>query len=61
MKSKGINSAIVTSLATGAIVSTTAYMLNQNKRKNPDNMKKYAGKALKAVGSVIENASFMMK
>lgn len=61
MKSKGINSALITSLATGAIVGTTAYMMKQNKQNSQDNVKKYAGKALKTVGSVIENASYMIK
>lgn len=61
MKNKNINQAIITSIATGAIVSTTAYMLSNNKNKTVDKTKKHAGKALKTVGSVIENATHMMK
>lgn len=56
-----MNSALMTSLATGAIVGTTAYMMKQSKNNSQDTGKKYVGKALKTVGSVIENASYMKK
>lgn len=55
------NSTILTGLATGAIVST-AYMMTQNKKpKQQDTMKKFAGSALKTVGSVIENTANSIK
>lgn len=60
MKNKNVSSAILSTLATGAIVGTTAYMMTQSnhkKQKSTANVKKYAGKALKTVGSVIQNAT----
>lgn len=53
---------IVTGLAAGAVVGTASYMMsNTGKKKTANNLKRNAGKALKAVGSVIENVSYMMK
>lgn len=54
-------SSVVTGLAAGAVVGTAAYMMTSGKKKTSTNMKKNAGKALKAVGTVIENVSYMMK
>ena len=44
------------------IVGTAAYMMaGSSKKKTASMIKKNAGKALRAVGGVIENASYMMK
>ncbi len=61
MKSKNINSAIIATVATGVLASTTAYMMKQNKPKTTQNVKKYAGKAIKTVGAVVENVTDMIK
>lgn len=58
---KGI-SPIVTSLATGTLVATATYMIsNKSNKKNASNLKKNTGKALKTVGNIMENVSYMMK
>lgn len=56
-------SSVVTGLAAGAVVGTAAYMMTagSSKKKSGTSMKRNAGKALKAVGTVIENVSYMMK
>lgn len=58
-------SSVVTGLAAGAVVGTAAYMMTAgskpSKKKSGAAMKRNAGKALKAVGTVIENVSYMMK
>lgn len=60
---KGI-SPIVTSLATGTLVATATYMISNksgSNKKNASNLKKNTGKALKTVGNIMENVSYMMK
>lgn len=54
-------SAVMKGLATGAVIGTATYMMTQSKKRTSNMMKKNAGKALKAVGTVIENVSYMMK
>ncbi|MEG0693508.1 MAG: hypothetical protein RR444_10575 [Oscillospiraceae bacterium] len=54
-------SSVVKGLAAGAVIGTATYMMTTGKKKNNHNVKKNAGKALKAVGTVIENVSYMMK
>lgn len=60
MKSKGVSS-VVKGLAAGAVVGTAAYMMTSSKKKNGAKMKKNASRAMKAVGTVIENVSYLMK
>ncbi len=60
MKQQAVSS-MVKGLAAGAVVGTAAYMMSAGKKKTSKTLKKNAGKALKAVGSVIENASYLMK
>lgn len=54
-------SSVVKGLAAGAIVGTAAYMMTNSKKKTGNKMKRNAGKAMRAVGSVIENVSYLMK
>lgn len=54
-------SAVVKGVAAGAVIGTAAYMMSQGKKKTSATVKRNAGKALKAVGTVIENVSYMMK
>ena len=57
-------SSVVKGLAAGAVVGTATYMLagsSMSKKRNAHNLKKNAGKARKAVGTVIENVSYIMK
>lgn len=62
MKSSSTVSSVVKGLAAGAVVGTATYMMTSGgKKKSANNLKRNAGKALKAVGSVIENVSYMMK
>jgi len=61
MKSKKGVSSMVKGLAAGAVVGTATYMMTSAKRKNSSSMKKSASKAVKAVGAVIENVSYLMK
>lgn len=57
----GTMSSVVKGLAAGAVVGTATYMMTSGKKKSNGSLKKNAGKALKAVGTVIENVSYMMK
>ena len=62
MKHHQVAGAVVKGLEAGAVVGTAAYMIAGNSKKKTASMiKKNAGKALRAVGGVIENASYMMK
>ncbi len=56
-------SSVVTGLAAGAAVGAAAYMMTtgMEKKFQGHNVKKSAGKALKAVGTAIENVSCMMR
>lgn len=55
-------SSMVKGIAVGAVVGTATYMMTSNtKRRTANHLKKNTGKAIKAVGSVIENISYMMK
>lgn len=55
-------SSVVKGIAAGAVVGTATYMMVSNsKRRTANSLKKNAGKAIKAVGSVVENISYMMK
>ena len=54
-------SSVVKGLTAGAVIGTATYMMTANKKKTSNTVKKNAGKALKAVGTVIENVSYMMK
>ena len=53
--------AMVTGAAAAAVVGTASYMVTSSKKKTTTMMKKNAGKALRAVGTMIENASYMMR
>lgn len=55
-------SPVITGLATGAIIGTAAYMMS-NKASNSTAkvIKRNAGKALKTVGGIMENMSYMIK
>lgn len=54
----------MTGLATGAVLGTAVYMFS-NHSKNHHNtartLKRNTGKALKTVGGIMENLSYMMK
>lgn len=55
-------SPIFTSIATATLVGTATYMIsNKSSKRNANNLKKNTGKALKTVGSIMENVSYMMK
>ncbi|MEG2813184.1 MAG: hypothetical protein RSA79_01155 [Oscillospiraceae bacterium] len=58
----GAVSSVMKGLAAGAVVGTAAFMMaNSKKKNNTGNMKKKASKAIQAVGSAIENVSYLMK
>lgn len=61
MKQRSAVSNMLTGLAAGAVVGTAAYMMSSQKKRVNKTMKKNAGKAIKAVGAVIDNVSYMMK
>ena len=62
MKHHQVAGAVVKGLAAGAVVGTAAYMIAGNSKKKTASMiKKNAGKAPRAVGGVIENATYMLK
>lgn len=54
---------ILTGLATGAAIGTAAYMMSNKSRHGRTGkiIRRNTGKALKTVGSVIENVSYMMR
>ena len=56
-------SAVVKGVTAGAVVGTATYMITTapSRKKQMSSAKKSAGKALRAVGNVIENVSYMMK
>lgn len=56
-------SAVVKGVTAGAVVGAAAYMITvaPSRKKQVNTAKKNAGKALRAVGNVIENVSYMMK
>ena len=59
---KSINP-LVTGLAAGAVIGTAAYFINHKGHSNSaaKTIRRNTGKALKTVGSVMENMSYMMK
>lgn len=60
---KGI-SPLATSIATATLVGTATYMISNHSnspKKKATNIKKDAGKALKTLGNIMENVSYMMK
>lgn len=65
MKQKSAMGSIMKGIAAGAVVGTATYMMstaNHNHAKNnATKMKKTASKAMKAVGTVIENVAYLMK
>jgi uncharacterized membrane protein (UPF0136 family) len=61
MKQNNVMSSVVKGIATGAVVGTASYMMSNMKRSKGKNMRKSASKAIKAVGTVIENVSYLMK
>ena len=64
MKASSTVSSVVKGIAAGAVVGTATYMMTSGagkKKANSHALKKNAGKALEAVGTVIENVSYMMK
>ncbi len=48
-------------LAAGAAVGAITYMVTSSNRKKTKAIKKGAGKAIKAVGTIVDNVSAMMK
>lgn len=61
MKQKSVVSSMAKGIAAGAVVGAASYMMTSNKKRNKTMVKRNAGKAIKAVGTVIENVSYMMK
>lgn len=60
MKSK-MNS-VIKGIAVGTALGTATYMLSsKGKPKKSKSLKKNTGKALKAVGSIVDSVSYMMK
>ena len=53
----------ITGLAAGAVVGTAAYVINHKGHTNSTakTLRRNTGKALKTVGTVMENMSYMMK
>ncbi len=56
-----VATAMVTGAAAAAVVGTASYIMTSSKKKTAAMVKKNAGKALRAVGGIIENASYMMR
>ena len=56
-------SPIITGLAAGAVIGTAAYVINNKSHHNSTGktLRRNTGKALKTVGTVMENMSYMMK
>ena len=57
-------SPIVTGLATGAVLGTAVYMYTNHSKSHNNTartLKRNTGKALKTVGNIMENLSYMMK
>lgn len=52
---------IVKGVTLGVTVGAIAYAMTNTSSKNRRRMKRTAGRAMKAVGSVIDGISFMMK
>ncbi|WMJ22407.1 hypothetical protein RBG61_10460 [Paludicola sp. MB14-C6] len=61
MKQNNVVSSVVKGLATGAVVGTASYMMSNARKSRGRNVRKTASKAMKAVGTVIENVSYLMK
>ena len=62
MKQSQVTGAVLTGAAVGMAVGATAYwMTGHAKKKGMTMLKKNAGKALRAVGGALENASYLMK
>lgn len=54
-------SSVVKGLAAGAVVGTATYMMTSAKKNSASKKKRNTAKAMKAVGTVIENVAYMMK
>ena len=52
---------VIKGLAAGAAVGTATYMMTNSKHKRSKAIKKGAGKAIKAVGTIVDNVTTMMK
>ena len=51
---------VVKGIAAGVLVGTAAYMAGHTSRTKGKQMKRKAAKAMKTVGNVFENISYMM-
>lgn len=53
----------ITGIATGAVIGTAAYVMSNKSshHSTAKSLKRSAGKALKTVGGIMENMSYMMK
>ena len=61
---KKSTSPVITGLAATAALGTAAYMMNSRRHKahaSMKNLKRSTGKALKTVGGMMENVSYLMK
>lgn len=54
-------SSVAKGMAAGVAVGAVTYMMTNSKRKRNKAIKKGAGKAIKAVGTIVDNVSTMMK
>lgn len=63
MTRKNTTAAITTTAAIGVAVGAAAYMMsgNRNMRSRTKQLRKNTGKALRQVGSFIDNVSYMMR
>lgn len=64
MTHKGGVAPVLTGIATGAVIGTAAYMMSSHSKRRSHtvrNLKRNTGKALKTVGGIMENMSYMMK
>ncbi len=53
---------VLKGVAVGTALGAATYMIsNKDKRKKAKSLKKGTGKALKAVGTIVDSVSYMMK
>lgn len=61
MRKNGTVSSVVKGVAAGAVVGTATYMITSSRKKSGAKAKKNVSKAMRAVGTVIENVAYLMK
>ncbi|MEG0570478.1 MAG: YtxH domain-containing protein [Oscillospiraceae bacterium] len=61
MKKNNVVSSVVKGLTAGAVIGTATYMMSSSKKNNKTKIKRSASKAMRTVGTVIENVGYMLK